>query len=91
MPDSCVPSNSDVMDWPHLKGMDLSKISEADVGLIIGLKENPRLLIPFEYRAGSKSEPVAVRYSLGWTVIGLMNGKRSADGCSMNRVNLANE
>lgn len=84
--DSSIPSKSDVLDWPHLKSIDLSEISGAGVGFITGLKENPRLFISLEYGAGGKGEPVGERYSLGWTVMGPMNGKRNADCCSVNRV-----
>ena len=42
--------------------------------LIIGLKINPQLFLPFEYRIGGKNEQVAVRYSLGWTVMGPVGG-----------------
>jgi len=31
--------------------------------------------LPLECRAGREGEPVAVRYSLGWTVIGPVGGE----------------
>ena len=53
----------------------------SDVGLIIGLKEKPTLFIlPLECRSGGDSEPVAVRYSLGWTVMGPLSGTRRVPG-----------
>ena len=63
--ESCIPKNGDVKEWPHLRGIDLPELSGGEVLLLIGLKENPRLFIPLEYRAGGDGEPVAVRYSLG--------------------------
>ena len=83
---SCIPSKNDVKDWPHLRDIDLSEIGEAEVGLIIGLKENPSLFIPLESKVGGSNEPVAVRYSLGWTVMGPMNGSRCDGYVSVNHV-----
>ena len=51
---------------------------------MIGLKEKPNLFLPLEYRAGGKDEPVAVRYSLGWTVIGPVGGQKDDPKCSAN-------
>ena len=63
----------------------------SDVGLIIGLKEKPTLFIPLECRSGGDSEPVAVRYSLGWTVMGPLSGTRVDERCSVNFVRLGNK
>jgi hypothetical protein len=43
--------------------------------LVIGLQENPSMFLPLEYRSGEESDPVAIRYSLGWTVIGPVGEK----------------
>ena len=63
----------------------------SDVGLIIGLKEKPTLFIPLERRSGGDSEPVAVRYSLGWTVMGPLSGTRVDERCSVSFVRLGNK
>ena len=52
--------------------------------LVIGLKEKPNLFLPLEYKAGGEDEPVAVRYSLGWTVIGPVGGQKDDPKCSAN-------
>ena len=50
--------------------------------LVVGLKDNPSLFLPLECRAGREGEPVAVRYSLGWTVIGPVGG----ESCNSERL-----
>ena len=52
--------------------------------LVVGLKEKPNLFLPVEYRAGRDGEPVAVRHSLGWTVIGPVGGGSYTADCSAN-------
>ena len=64
------------------------KLSESDVSLIIGLRENPSLFLPLEYRAGCSGAPVAVRYSLGWTIMGPVGGKRTDQHCTVNLVRI---
>ena len=60
--------------------------------LLIGLKEQPRLFIPLEVPEGCDEEPVGVRYSLGWTVMGPAgaNDKRNARTIKETRDCLAN-
>ena len=52
--------------------------------LLVGLKEKPNLFLPVEYRVGQDGEPVAVRHSLGWTVIGPVGGGSYTADCSAN-------
>ena len=52
--------------------------------LVIGLKERPNLLLPLEHKAEGEDKPVAVRYSLGWTVIGPVGGQKDEPNCSAN-------
>ena len=49
--------------------------------LVVGLKEKPNLFLPVEYRVGQDGEPVAVRHSLGWTVIGPVGGGSYTADC----------
>ena len=51
-----------------------------EITLIIGLKEKPGILLPLEYRTGSENDPVAIRYGLGWTVVGPV-GERKDEAC----------
>ena len=50
--------------------------------LVTGHKEKPNLFLPLEYKARGEDEPVAVRYSLGWTVIGPVGGQKDDPKCS---------
>ena len=45
--------------------------------LVIGLQEKPNLFLPLKYKAGGEKDPVAIRYSLGWTVVGPVSGKKN--------------
>ena len=53
-----------------------------EVMLVVGLKEKRNLFLPLEYKAGGEDEPGAVRYSLGWMVIGPVGGQRGSPNCS---------
>ena len=67
---SCVPKQVDLDKWPHLRDVCVPELEDKSIMLLIGLKEKPRLFLPLECKEGSDGEPIAVRYSLGWTVIG---------------------
>lgn len=67
---SCIAKKEDLENWPHLSGIELQQLDIGGVMLVIGLKEKPNLFLPLECRAGGEGEPVAVRYSLEWTVDG---------------------
>lgn len=56
--------------------------------LVIGLKEKPSLFLPLECRAGEEGGPVAVIYSLEWTVIGPVSGESYSSGYSANFLRL---
>ena len=88
---SCIPQREDISNWSHLRDINLQQLSQPDVGLIIGLKEKPTLFIPLECRSRGNGEPVAVRYSLGWTVMGPLSGVRDSEHCSVNFVGLGNK
>ena len=67
---SCIARREDVRSWPHLNDIDLHELEDDDVMLVIGLQEKPALFLPVEYRIGGEMEPIGIRYSLGWTVVG---------------------
>ena len=54
----------------HLQGIDIPAVRDTDVLQLISLKEKPSLFLPLEFKAGEVDEPIAIRYSLGWTVMG---------------------
>ena len=88
---TCIPRKDDISNWPHLRDVELLESRVSDAGLIIGVKEKPTLFIPLEGRSGGDSELVAVRYSLGWTVMGPLSGTRVDERCSVNFVRLGNK
>ena len=80
--ESCIAKKEDLEKWPHLRDIELRQLDITSVMLIVGLKDNPSLFLPLECRAGGKGEPVATRYSLGWTVIGPVGGESCTAECS---------
>ena len=75
---SCIPRKEDLAGWPHLKCIDIPLVRDTDVLVLIGLKEKPSRFLPLEFKAGGVDKPIAIRYSLGWTVMGPM-GERKED------------
>ncbi|XP_022803018.1 uncharacterized protein LOC111340435 [Stylophora pistillata] len=72
----CIVKKRDLARWPHLCDIELQELEVGDVMLVIGLKKKPSLFLPQECKAGGEDEPVLVRYSLGWTVIGPVHGQK---------------
>ena len=83
---SCIAKREDVRSWPHLNDIDLHELNDDDVMLVIGLQEKPALFLPVEYRIGGEMEPIGIRYSLGWTVVGPVGGQKDNEVCSTNFV-----
>jgi hypothetical protein len=83
---SCIAKREDVRSWPHLNDIELHELKDDDVMLVIGLQEKPTLFLPVEYRIGGEMEPIGVRYSLGWTVVGPIGGQKDDEVCSTNFV-----
>jgi hypothetical protein len=73
--EACIAKKGDVRNWSHLRDLPLQELETGEVMLVIGLQENPSIFLPLEYRSGEERDPVAIRYSLGWTVIGPVGGK----------------
>ena len=80
----CIAKKGELTRWSHLCDIELQELEVGEVMLVIGLKEKPNLFLPLEYKAGGEDEPVAVRYSLGWTVIGSVGGRKEDPNCSAN-------
>ena len=53
--------------------------------LVIGLQDKPALFLPLEYRAAGEKDPVAIRYSLGWTVVGPVGGKKDDSESTLSK------
>ena len=67
---SCIARKEDIRSWPHLVDVLITELEVDEITLIIGLQEKPSIFLPLEYRTGGENDPVAIRYSLGWTVVG---------------------
>ncbi|PFX25076.1 hypothetical protein AWC38_SpisGene10297 [Stylophora pistillata] len=80
----CIVKEVGLTRWSHLCDIELQELGVGEVMLVIGLKEKPSLFLPQEYKAGGEDEPVAVRYSLGWTVTGPVHGQKDDPNCSAN-------
>jgi hypothetical protein len=80
----CRPKKIDLERWPHLKNIEIPELVDGEVLLLIGLKERPRLFLPLEVREGGDEEPIAIRYSLGWTVMGPVGGAKETRDCLVN-------
>ena len=83
---SCIAKREDLVRWPHLHGIDIPSIEDEEVSLLIDLKERPTLFLPLELKNGGDNEPVALWYSLGWTVMGPMGNQKEDHDCSVNFV-----
>ena len=59
--------------------------------LLIGLKEKPRLFLPLEVRQGGENAPIAIRYSLGWTILGPVSGAKETRDSLVNFARTKNE
>ena len=83
---SCIPRNEDSSKWSHLQDVSLREIETKEVMLLIGLRDQPSLFVPLEHRISKPDEPVAVKYSLGWTVMGPVGGQKNNSDYSVNFV-----
>ena len=84
---SCIASQrEDLVRWTHLHGIDISSIEDGEVSFLIGSKERPTLFLLLELKTGGDNEPIAIQYSLGWTVMGLMGNQKEDHDCSVNFV-----
>ena len=77
---SCIARKEDIKSWPHLVDVPITELEVDEITLIIGLQEKPSIFLPLEYRTGGENDPVAIRYSLGWTVVGPI-GKGKDEAC----------
>ena len=83
---SCIAKRDDLVRWPHLRGIDIPNVENGEVCLLIGLKERPTLLLPLELKTGRDNEPIAIRYSLRWTVMGPVGDQKEDRDCAVNFV-----
>ena len=81
---SCIARKEDIKSWPHLNGVPITELDVNEVTLVIGLQERPSIFLPLEYRIGGENDPLAIRYSLGRTVVGPIGENRENNCYTMN-------
>ena len=62
-------TETELNNWTHLRGIEIPKLSNSDVQLLIGIN-NPELFRTQDERYGRRSEPFAIKTFLGWSIIG---------------------
>ena len=87
-----IPRPETVKEWPHLKRIEehlLPYQHDAYVGLLIGANCT-KAIKPREVIPGADDDPYAVRTTLGWGVIGVINqstiDSQENSHCSCNRI-----
>ena len=83
---SCIAKREDLVRWPHLRGINIPSIENGEVCLLIGLKGRPIFFLPLELKTGGDNEPIAIGYSLGWTVMGPVGDQKEDRDCTVNFV-----
>jgi hypothetical protein len=67
--------------WPHLCDISVPCIERSRIGIIIG-QDYPEIVCPIESRRGPPGSPVAIHYTLGWTLCGKIgNNHELASHC----------
>lgn len=64
--------------FKHLRGIPLEEYTDARPEILIGL-DNHFLMSPLEVVEGSRSEPIAIKTRLGWTIFGNSTGNELND------------
>ena len=63
-----IPTQSDVDQWPHLRGVYLPEV-DAEIGLLIAC-DVPTVFDPLEVKHSKDGGPYASPTSIGWVVNG---------------------
>ena len=80
-----VPSDEDVSQWPHLKGVKFPKLDGEGkaVSILIG-NDVPETHWVYDERRGRRKQPYTVRTPLGWTLTGRLNSSSAAKEANVN-------
>ena len=91
---SCPPvCTASILQMEHLKGLNLADVETHDVKILIGANI-PKAHIQLEIREGQGSEPVAIKTSLGWCIMGTSSQEWSSayvNLCTMTHENLSQQ
>lgn len=77
---SHIPTPSKAKAWPHLQRISyyLSETLDCEIGLLIGYN-CPQALAPVETIVAPGNNPFAIRTELGWSIVGALDLRESAD------------
>ena len=73
-----IPTNKDVRDWPHLKGVDIADLVDNKVSILSG-SDMLEALCPLEVRYRKIGQPQGVRTLLAWTIMGPLKETRDCE------------
>jgi hypothetical protein len=77
-PQDSIPK--DLQGWSHLKDLKLPSFEAEEISLLIGA-DNPAAFKVLDVRKGSnEDDPYAIRYPLGWAIIGPLSKDKEQDG-----------
>ena len=85
-----VPARNELDAMEHLRDLELHRLTEGDVKLLIGV-DMPQLFLPSSIRKGHRGQPVAVKTTLGWSLLGPSLSPSMATNCFIGLVNSKNE
>ena len=58
-----------VEQWPHLPQVCLPKVERKKISIVIGTNIQ-EVFIPLEVKRGKPNEPIAIKSSIGWSILG---------------------
>ena len=67
--DACTPSEVSMKDWPHLRDVQLHRLSNPKISILIGMNV-PESQWVIEQRIGNRKQPFASRTVFGWVIFG---------------------
>ena len=73
----------DLSKWTHLRGLNIPKVDDDEVTLLIGANV-PEVQVHEESRVGTTGEPYAVRTILGWAILGPVNETQQSRKVNVN-------
>ena len=83
MTPNAVPTTRDLIEFPHLRGLQFPKIRGATVTLLIGA-DVPEVFHMRSIRKGTRGQPIAVEFPLGLFLLGPSLSFSSSRNCSVN-------
>ena len=80
--DACTPSEVSMKDWPHLRDVQLHRLPNRKISILIGTNV-PESQWVIEQRIGNRKQPFASRTVFGWVIFG-PNDYNFRKGTSVN-------